>query len=156
MLDTLDDLAGTNRTPGTDDTDTCICPTGQVERFVQACVLLFLAKEPAHGYDLFQNLAAFGLGDDLPDLATLYRNLRRMEARGLLSSEWLPGSAGPGRRGYQLTSKGWLYLEKWTQALERGRALMDRFLAKRIAIAQIERQNERKEVPPIASATPGQ
>ncbi len=108
--------------------DTCICPSGRVERFIQACVLLFLARSPSHGYDLYQELAAFGLGDDLPDPATLYKNLRRMERRGLLSSQWQAGEAGPGRRGYRLTPKGWRYLEDWGEALARGRDLIDRFL----------------------------
>ncbi|MCL4533595.1 MAG: PadR family transcriptional regulator [Bacteroidetes bacterium] len=117
--------------------DNCVCPTGKVERFVQACVLLFLARGPSHGYDLFHELVAFDLGQELPDLATLYKNLRRMEARGLVTSQWQAGAAGPGRRGYRLTPKGQQYLERWVQALAHGRSLIDRFLAEKGRLASL-------------------
>ncbi|MBI4864215.1 MAG: PadR family transcriptional regulator [Candidatus Riflebacteria bacterium] len=113
--------------PG-DRPDACVCATGRVERFLQACVLLFLTRGPSHGYELFQNLAAFGFGKNLPGTATLYRNLRRMEKNALIASEWQAGKAGPGRRSYRLTSKGKTYLERWAEALAHDRALIERFL----------------------------
>jgi DNA-binding PadR family transcriptional regulator len=113
--------------------DACICPTGKVERFLQACLLLFLAGGPSHGYDLYQELISFGLSDEMPDPATVYKNLRRMEERGLIVSEWQPGEAGPGRRSYETTEKGMIYLERWEEALLRGKATIDKFLAQKQA-----------------------
>ena len=135
----IDIVEGTSLPEVEAQMDTCICPTSRVERFPQACVLLFLAREPSHGYDLFQDLKAFGLGDDLPDPATLYKNLRRMEARGLVISEWQHGEAGPGRRGYQLTPKGWHYLDGWVDALTQGRVLIDRFLTEKSQLSTADR-----------------
>ncbi len=114
-----------------DPEDNCVCPTGKVERFVQACLLLFLRRGSSHGYELYQELASFGLEESLPDTATMYKNLRRMEARGLIVSQWQPGEAGPGRRSYSLTAKGLIYLDRWAGALAQSRSLIDRFLTEK-------------------------
>jgi len=68
-------------------------------------VLATLANGPAHGYAVIEELKRRSGGAfDLPE-GTIYPVLHRLEAEGLLASEW---SEGPGRRRrvYRLTRRG--------------------------------------------------
>ena len=58
------------------------------------------------------------LSYDAPDPGLVYRNLRRLEEQGMVSSEWETGGAGPARRLYQLSSDGEDYLAAWRQQIE--------------------------------------
>jgi len=101
---------------------------GRMARFVQPWILLQLAKQPAHGYELMEGLAQ---QDDQPalDPGTLYRILRFFEEEGIVSSEWETGGAGPARRVYKVTDQGMDYLHVWAAAVRRDRDRLDRFLA---------------------------
>ena len=84
----------------------CRCGTGlPVEKFMQPCLLLLLKQRSAHGYDMIQLLPEFGFSDRL-DPGTVYRNLRRLEEEGLVTSHWDVGEGGPARRLYGLTDEG--------------------------------------------------
>ena len=78
--------------------------------WLRPCLLLLLAEQPAHGYDLLERLAELGL--DRLDAAGLYRALRAMEQEQLVRSAWEPSSEGPARRTYTLTVEGreWLHV----------------------------------------------
>ncbi|MEM6456989.1 MAG: PadR family transcriptional regulator [Acidobacteriota bacterium] len=58
---------------------------------------------PQYGYALRQALAAHGM--DIEE-GTLYPLLRRLEARGLLESEWRVEGGGPRRRYYRRSAEG--------------------------------------------------
>jgi PadR family transcriptional regulator len=96
-------------------------------RFAQPWLLLQLAKQPAHGYELMEGLAQ---QDDQPPLdpGTMYRILRFFEEDGLVSSQWETGGGGPARRVYQVTDQGLEYLQVWAATVRRDRARLDRFL----------------------------
>lgn len=72
-------------------------------QFFRTCVLLVLAEDDRHGYELATALAACGYGK--PDIGGLYRALRAMEQEGLVSSWWEAGR-GPARRVYAITDAG--------------------------------------------------
>jgi DNA-binding PadR family transcriptional regulator len=73
-------------------------------------VLATLAAGPAHGYAVIDELKRRSGGAfDLPE-GTVYPVLHRLEAEGLLSSEWSDG-AGRRRRVYRLTRRGRASLE---------------------------------------------
>jgi DNA-binding PadR family transcriptional regulator len=72
--------------------------------FVRATVLLLLLEQPAHGYDLLERLEPFGFRR--ADAGGLYRNLRSLEAAGLVDSDWRQSAAGPDRHVYQITGAG--------------------------------------------------
>lgn len=78
--------------------------------WLRPCLLLLLAEQPAHGYDLLERLADLGL--DRLDPAGLYRALRAMEREHLVRSAWEPSSEGPARRTYTLSEQGreWLHV----------------------------------------------
>lgn len=96
--------------------------------WIRVCVLLLLAEQPAHGYELLRGLE--GLGAHHTDTGTLYRVLRRTERDGLTFSIWEDAESGPPRRVYELTSIGRDVLEEEMQALETSRDLMDGFLSR--------------------------
>ncbi|MTI96708.1 MAG: PadR family transcriptional regulator [Firmicutes bacterium] len=95
---------------------TCRCPR-RVHRFIEPCLLLSLRRRPSYGYQLLEDLRDFGFNAE-PDTAALYRNLRRMEEEGYVTSEWHPGEAGPAKRYYKITPLGCRLLAEWADAME--------------------------------------
>ena len=91
----------------------CRCTGGPMERFIQPCLLLLLHERTAHGYELIQYLHEFGFTENDADPGTVYRNLRRMEEEGTVSSHWDTGKGGPARRIYRLTPEGEKILHQW-------------------------------------------
>lgn len=85
-------------------------PSGLPRNYLRPCLLLLLAEGTSHGYELLDQVGAFGL--DRVDPGGLYRCLRSMEQEGLVRSEWEPSSSGPARRTYELTDEGadWLHI----------------------------------------------
>lgn len=68
-------------------------------------VLAALAGQPLHGYAIIEEIRRRSGGDfDFPE-GTIYPVLHRLEAAGLLASEWSE-AAGRRRRVYSLTRKG--------------------------------------------------
>lgn len=68
-------------------------------------VLAALAERPLHGYAIIEEIRRRSGGDfDFPE-GTIYPVLHRLEAAGLLASEWSE-AAGRRRRVYALTRKG--------------------------------------------------
>lgn len=74
---------------------------GHLEPLLLGC----LVDGDAHGYLIMEKLRERSDGEfDLPE-GTIYPILRRLEARGWVSSRWNPGD-GRKRRTYRLTSQG--------------------------------------------------
>ena len=72
---------------------------------LDALILAVLADGPLHGYAIIEKLKRRSDGAlELPE-GTVYPALHRLEAGGLLSSEWSQGE-GRRRRVYQLTRRG--------------------------------------------------
>ena len=69
-----------------------------------SCLLLLLAEEPSHGYELAERLKQWGF--DLPGPGPVYRELRALEDSGLVRSAWSPPKSGPVPRVYELTAAG--------------------------------------------------
>jgi PadR family transcriptional regulator, regulatory protein PadR len=99
-------------------------------------LLLLLRGWSSYGYDLMQRLAALGV--EAPNISTVYRALRQMEEKGMVSSGWEVSGDGPGRRVYSITEAGEAYLESWMNSLEQHQRMIEEFL--RI----YERQEQRK------------
>ncbi len=80
---------------------------------------------PQYGYSLRQALAARGMGIEE---GTLYPLLRRLEAQGLLESEWRIED-GPPRRYYRLSEAGGRALrqlaEHWREMVRTMDGLLD-------------------------------
>ena len=63
---------------------------------------LTVLREPGYGYSLLETLSAAGFE---VEANTLYPLLRRLEAQGLLTSEWNTDEARP-RKFYRTTEQG--------------------------------------------------
>jgi PadR family transcriptional regulator, regulatory protein PadR len=89
-------------------------------------VCLLLLRSPDYGYGLLERLQAAGVD---VDANTLYPLLRRLEAQGLLTSEWDTDGARP-RKYYVTNADGlalarqlkaaWLEMTRTLEGLDRG------------------------------------
>lgn len=72
---------------------------------LETLILGVLSGTPLHGYAIIEALRERSGGRfDLPE-GTVYPALHRLEAAGVIASEWTPGS-GRRRRVYRLTGRG--------------------------------------------------
>ena len=104
------------------------CPQGKIERFIEPCLLLLLSEKEAHGYELIENLEQFSIDPRCQDPGQVYRYLRRMEAEGLVESNWEAGESGPARRSYRITHDGSAVLKAWMRTLESRVAIIEKML----------------------------
>jgi hypothetical protein len=70
-------------------------PGGRVRSFVEPRLLFLLARRPAYGYELMEELNE-GEGAAI-DPGLLYRTLHRFQDHGLVSSTWDTEAPGPAR-----------------------------------------------------------
>jgi len=99
---------------------------GLPRNFIRPCLLLLIAEQPSHGYDLLEQLREMGI--TAIDPGGLYRALRALDRDGLVSSAWELSRVGPARRTYQLTEEGREWLHAWAGALRESRNILGRFL----------------------------
>lgn len=99
----------------------CPCQGKTLMRFVQPMILAMLSREPCHGYILIQKIAATKLWRGaVPDPAGIYRTLREMEGRGLITSrEDQKAGSGMSRRIFSLTDIGAACQQNWLHTLRR-------------------------------------
>ncbi len=96
-------------------------------RFLRPAVLLLLAEQPMHGYELMGRLKEFGIGMAGIDPSMLYRLLRVMERTGLAESALDDSGSGPARKVYNLTPEGREVLDMWMSNLDDLSELLDKF-----------------------------
>lgn len=104
------------RQPMTDQQDGW--PADWLRGVLELGVLAVLVEEPLHGYAVIQRLQDAGLGDI--SAGTLYPLMNRLERDGLVTSAWVPGEDGPGRKVVTITDDG-------TSTLVRRRARWEQF-----------------------------
>ena len=96
----------------------------ELRRGVVVLAALSQLRKPRYGYELRQALA----DRSMPiEEGTLYPLLRRLEAQGLLKSEWKIED-GPPRRYYSLNADGRKLLKKLTESWQGMNAAMDQLL----------------------------
>ncbi len=105
----------------------CHRHAGRVRAFIQPWLLLLLAQQPSHGYDL---MARLGEDEELPgaEPGLLYRTLRQMEMEGWVTSTWDTDTPGPARRVYHITEDGVEVLHSWRPRIEQIRSRLSRFV----------------------------
>jgi DNA-binding PadR family transcriptional regulator len=96
----------------------------ELRRGVLVLAALSQLRTPQYGYSLRQALVEGGMPIDE---GTLYPLLRRLEAQGLLASEWNTDHAPP-RRYYRLSAEGERALAALTEAWRDQVRVMDKFL----------------------------
>ncbi|OGX19153.1 MAG: hypothetical protein A3K83_05335 [Omnitrophica WOR_2 bacterium RBG_13_44_8b] len=106
----------------------CDCPSGRMVRFVEPCLLFLLAQKTSYGYELMDKLEQFGLLEDEPDPAMVYRTLRYLEKEEFVKSKWDTKGAGPAKRNYEITQEGVDLLHVWAKGIRQRRDVLDKFL----------------------------
>lgn len=105
-------------------TDTPHALTLELRRGALVLAVLSQLRTPQYGYSLRQALAERGLAIEE---GTLYPLLRRLDAQGVLESDWrLEG--GPPRRYYRLNESGLALLRSLTETWSELTTTMDRLL----------------------------
>ena len=73
---------------------------------LEASLLMLLSQSSAHGYHLINELEQVGFDSEAINTSAIYRQLRSMESKGLISSNWQDSETGPSKRTYQITEIG--------------------------------------------------
>ena len=119
-----------------------------VMRYVEASLLLLLARQPAHGHQLSKCLKeVFPIPGNLPDISTVYHSLVDLEAHGAVRSVWGPGEGGR-RKIYELTSRSRDLLAAWDARFRREHAGLAYFLQQSRPFAQTPASREPPAHPP--------
>ncbi|MDW3178292.1 MAG: PadR family transcriptional regulator [Acidimicrobiia bacterium] len=79
-------------------------PSVLPRRFLRQLLFLGLSRsDRSYGYELAEAVRSYGLNIDM---AGVYRELRSMEQKDLLTSSWESSDNGPDRRVYMVTPLG--------------------------------------------------
>lgn len=92
-------------------------PSSVFEMFL----LLLVAEQPAHGSHLVKQVKEVGF--DFSN-RTVYGTLQRLQAKGLLRSDWEIQESGPPWRVYRLTQAGEEALCSWGDTMHRMSGLL--------------------------------
>lgn len=107
-------------------------PAGLPRNFLRQCLLLLIAEQPSHGYDLLVRLR--DLGFTRTDPGGLYRALRALEQDRLIESTWHDSELGPPRRTYRLSEDGLDWLHAYASSIREVARIMGLFLDRYVAI----------------------
>jgi DNA-binding PadR family transcriptional regulator len=107
--------------------------------------LVLLKEQPCHGYELADRLSDLGVDARLGQ--SLYRVLRDLERRGLVTSEWdLSELGGPPRRVYTITDAGDSFLAEATSGLVHQRFALGQMLDRYRHLIRQEKRASRDPV----------
>jgi len=94
------------------------CKGLYLDKLIQPCILIELSKEPCYGLKLMQKLKDDGYIEDNLDPTGFYRNLKRMEKDGYLTSK-SEGHGPRGRKTFTITDLGKRALLNWEDSLRK-------------------------------------
>ncbi|MDR0327292.1 MAG: PadR family transcriptional regulator [Planctomycetaceae bacterium] len=98
----------------------CPCAGATLDKLIQPAILAILTQEPLHGYELTQRIGEIPhFLDELPDLSGIYRMLKSLETRGMVTSNWDLSSGGRPKRIFSITESGKQCLEHWNGTLKK-------------------------------------
>ena len=127
----------------------CCAKRHKAQRFLEACLLLLLYREAAHGYALLERLSSLGFPAEDCSVGALYKTLRKMEKEGLVVSRWQKGGPGPERRVYEITQSGRNALHGWIGVIKERKARIDAlvFLYEQTVMPKTHNECTRQGVP---------
>jgi len=104
----------------------CSCRGYNLDKMLQPNILILLSKQDMHGYSIIQALESKNLfKGEKPDNTGVYRALRVLENRGVVSSEWDIDDPGPAKKIYRITDMGRECLYNWIDTLENYKKTID-------------------------------
>lgn len=100
-----------------------------LDKLIQPATLTLLAVEEFHGYIIVQKLQeTCMLQGKKPDPSGVYRCLRLLEQRGLVTASWDVSDPGPAKKLYKITESGIKCLKNWVNTLENYQRSLEMFL----------------------------
>ena len=97
----------------------CPCVGATLDKLVQPAILAILTKGPLHGYELARKIGSIPhFLDDAPDMSGIYRMLKSLESRGMVTSNWDITQGGRPKRMFAITDDGWQCLHNWNVTLQ--------------------------------------
>jgi len=97
----------------------CPCVGATLDKLVQPAMLAILAKGPLHGYELARKIGEIPhFLDEAPDVSGVYRMLKTLETRGMVTSDWDISLEGRPKRLFTITDDGRRCLEHWSTTLQ--------------------------------------
>jgi len=115
--------------------DLCRSRNNRMEHFMEICILCLLTEGEDHGYALAERLEEFGFEGGASSIGSLYRTLRKMEASGLVCSQWSESDQGPRKRIYRICGQGREELAEWIGILRQRRQRIGQLIGRYEAIA---------------------
>jgi len=98
--------------------DKCPCVGATLDKLVQPAMLAILAGGSLHGYELARKIGAIPhFLDEAPDVSGVYRMLKTLETRGMVTSDWDVTQGGRPKRLFTITDDGRQCLELWSDTL---------------------------------------
>ena len=94
------------------------CKGLYLDKLIQPCILIELSKEPCYGFLLMKKLIEDGYAGDSLDPTGFYRNLKKMERDGYLTSE-STGRGTKAKKIFSITDFGKQALLNWEDSLRR-------------------------------------
>jgi len=96
----------------------CPCVGATLDKLIQPAMLAILAEGPLHGYELAKKIGEIPhFLDEAPDVSGVYRMLKTLEARGMVTSDWDIAEGGRPKRLFTITKDGRKCLELWSDTL---------------------------------------
>lgn len=96
----------------------CACQGGTLDRFIQPSILLILTWGESNGYMIIKQMQELSMfKDGLPDATGVYRYIKTMESRGLVTSRTETDENGKEKKLYSITDEGRDCLKNWKQTL---------------------------------------
>ena len=97
----------------------CPCVGATLDKLVQPAMLAILVEGPLHGYELARKIGEIPhFLDAAPDVSGIYRMLKSLETRGMVTSAWDISVGGRPKRLFTITDKGMQCLENWNTTLQ--------------------------------------
>jgi PadR family transcriptional regulator, regulatory protein PadR len=92
---------------------------------IQLLILRILHEKPSHGYQIMEELEKITAEKYIPETGSVYTILRRMDERGVVTSEWEKNETGADRRVYTVTEAGVKVLKERMEMVKRRSQLME-------------------------------
>jgi DNA-binding PadR family transcriptional regulator len=96
----------------------CPCVGATLDKLIQPAMLAILSQGPMHGYELARKVGDIPhFLDGAPDISGVYRMLKSLEKRGIVTSDWDISHGGRPKRQFTITDDGRRCLENWVITL---------------------------------------
>jgi DNA-binding PadR family transcriptional regulator len=97
----------------------CPCVGATLDKLAQPAMLAILADGPLHGYELARKIGEIPhFLDTAPDVSGIYRMLKALEGRGMVTSDWSVSDEGRPKRLFTITDDGRHCLNNWNTTLQ--------------------------------------